>query len=299
MLRVIDSNSNSHIDNGMVIGVGFFDCLHLGHRLILDMVKRKASALDCAVALTTFDNNFHSVLGRDDKLIYTFTERCRLFEQNGVQVVIADKFDEQLACLTSKQYFDRLVALGAKCIVCGQDYTFGIDKGDVNTLSRYCANADIDMICVDYAQYQDIRVSATRIRNALLDNDVQLANALLVQPYFIHGQVIHGRGVGTGLGFPTANMCVDSSKLLPIGVFGGYCVIENTTYPVMLNIGSIPTFGIDNASIEAYIDGYNGNLYDNELTVFITKFIRNIIKFDTKQQLILQLIQDYEVIHNG
>jgi len=142
------------------------------------------------------------------------------------------------------------------------------------------------------------KISSTLVRKLLMQNQVEKANTLLSQPYFVTGVVENGRKVGRTLNFPTANLKISAQKLLPVGVYAGRAVVGRQSYPAIVNVGAKPTFDLQHNSVEAHLIGFDGNLYGATLTVELTKFLRPVKKFDSKEQLANQLKMDVESATN-
>ena len=160
-------------------------------------------------------------------------------------------------------------------------------------LASVCSVDIVDAIC-----WNGIKVSTTLVRKMLTESDISTVNTLLSEPYFVIGEVVHGRGVGSVIGFPTANLQVSSEKLLPIGVYGGITEIEGKTYKAIVNVGYKPTFGLDYVNIEAHILDFDGDLYGKTLKVSLLRFLRPIRKYGDVNELVEQLKQDKDTVLN-
>ncbi len=276
----------------IVIALGFFGCMHKGHLQLLNEAKDLASRSHSKVALFTFANNHLKVLGREVKQLYTFDERCKIYQNLGVDVLVVAQFDEQFKSTSGNEFLQQLACYNLNGVVCGFDYTCGNDRQNSQFVCWQYGNLPVkivDAVCQD-----DTKISTTFVRNLISDCKIQQANQLLSQDFFFDGVVVHGRGVGKALGFPTANVQVDGDKFLPNGVFAGNVVVDGANYRSIINIGAKPTYGIAEQTVEVHIVNFNGNLYGKNLTVTLTKFLRPIVKFDSADQLIQQLKSDKE-----
>lgn len=280
----------------IVVALGFFDCFHLGHRKIVDKTIELAKNNKCSSALLTFENNFFDVLGRNNKLIYTFPERKVIAEQLGLDLVISCQFDKFFMNLTSSQFLEQLEQFNISAVVCGFDYTFGSDKADVKLLSQAFESRAIPVYVIDAVTDNGAKISSTLIRQELAASNIIVVNKYLNSCYTITGIVVQGRHVGGKIGFPTANLQVSKDKLLPNGVFGGKVIIDGKEYKTIVNVGSKPTFEISQPSIEAHIIDFSGDLYGKEITVAITKFLRPIQKFRDTTELVQQLKKDTQSV---
>ena len=271
--------------------------MHLGHVRLAELCKQRAAERRAKVALFTFSNNHLALLGREQKVLYTFEERLDIYRSLNVDYVIAAEFDEKFRDNNGNAFVNMLKRYCLKGVVCGFDYTYGRDKKDCNdlvhALTDVCDVDIVDAICIDGA-----KVSTTMLRGLIANGNVQAANDLLSQPFFVTGTVAHGRQVGHQMGFPTANLKVAQDKLLPIGVFGGKAQVGETVFPAIINIGQKPTFDLDGVSVEAHLLGFDGDLYGKQLKLSLTQFLRPICKFDSKEQLSEQLRKDKERVQN-
>lgn len=277
-----------------VIALGFFDCMHLGHRALLDEAKNIADKNNCLVAMFTFSNNHFKVLGKDTKLIYTLEERQQIFEDLGVDLTVCAAFDKNFMAMKSEEFLGRLFSYDIKGVVCGFDYSCGSDIARSGDVVRYCNDKGVECHVVGEVTVDGEKVSSTLVRNLLSGGNVEKANKLLSQNFFICGTVVHGRGVGHTIGFPTANVEVPGDKLLPVGVYGGHVYIDGLRHKAIVNVGSKPTFGVDSQTLEAHILDFAQDIYGKHIKVSLVEYLRGISKFQGVEQLCNQLRQDLE-----
>lgn len=280
------------LNSPIVIALGFFGCMHKGHVQLLDQAKKLASQTNSKIALFTFSNNHLKVLGKDVKQIYTFDERCKVYQNLGVDVLVTAEFDEQFKNTNGANFLKTLSSYNLQGVVCGFDYTCGSDRRNCQFVCDYFK--DIPVSVVDAVCKDGVKISTTLIRNLLANNDIERANQLLSQNFFFDGIVVHGRGVGKNLGFPTANIQVDADKFLPVGVFAGNTSIDGSEYHCIVNIGSKPTYDIAEQTVEVHIVDFDGNLYGNKMSISLVKYLRPICKFCDEVQLAQQLKIDRE-----
>ena len=281
----------------IVLCLGYFGTMHNGHVELLEVAKQRARELHAKVALFTFSNNHLKVLGRDCTVVYTYAERLELYKNLGVDVVIAAEFNNDFRAFTGSQFVEQLTQYRLAGVVCGFDYSCGSDRMDCAKLTEkllgVCAVDVVDAIC-----WKGEKVSTTLVRKLLMQSDISTVNSLLSEPYFVMGKVVHGRHVGSEMGFPTANLLVSVEKLLPIGVYGGLVDIDGKAYRAIVNIGQKPTFGLEYVNIEAHVLNFDGDLYGKNLKVSLTRFLRPIRKFNNAEELAEQLKQDRETVLN-
>ncbi len=268
------------------LALGFFDCLHLGHRKIVAECIAAASEANAEAAIFTFTN---AVEKNDNKQIYTFFERERLLHSIGINRIIALPFNEEVKNTEASRFIENLCdKYDVACFVCGTDYRFGKNAvGDVTLLSGISKRKGIRLIVVDDVIDDGKRISSTLVKQLLSNGNVEKANHLLCVPYSISGKVVHGRGEGHVFGIPTANVCVDGQKLLPkSGVYACIAIIEDKAYKSVVNVGQKPTFDDLSFTIEALIgEGFNGDVYGKEITLVFYRYLRDTVKFDEPAQL--------------
>lgn len=279
-------------NSSIVVALGFFGCMHKGHLQLLHKAKQIARKTDAKVALFTFQNNHLQLLGSNLKQLYTFDERCKIYQNLGVDVLLTAQFDQQFKNTYASDFLKTLSTYNLQGVVGGFDYTCGCDRQNCQYVHDFFANVSVEI--VDAVCQNGEKISTTYVRNLLDHCKIQQTNELLSQNFFFDGKVVHGRNVGTQIGFPTANVQVDVDKYLPTGVFAGTVVLSEKIHRCIVNIGAKPTYNIDEPTVEVHVIDFCGDLYGQNLTVNLTKFLRPICKFDSPQQLIQQLKIDKE-----
>lgn len=282
------------LNSPIVLCLGFFDCMHLGHISLLNCAKKAAAAHGAKTALFTFTNNHFTVLGKNTRLIYTFDERLNLYSRSGVDVVIAAKFDKNFMSLSGCEFLQKLPTCNIAEIVCGEDYTCGCDLLSSKEIQKSLAEV-VNVTIVPTLHDGNKKVSSSLVRQLLSEHKVEAANTYLSEPFFFEGTVEQGRHVGRKLGFPTANLPISPEKLAPIGVYSGICTVGNVNYKAVVNVGNMPTFGVESPCVEAHLLHFDGDLYGKKIKVSLLKYIRPVKKFRKAEQLVLQLRQDSEV----
>ena len=283
-----------------VVALGYFDSVHAGHRKVIEEAKALAETLSATVTVFTFDGNLRAMISRrDDKYVYSLKERKDVLAEIGVENVFSQAADFNFLSMGKLAFLNWLNRkLNIVGYVCGIDYKFGkFGKGTVEDLRKYVETSSQALKIVDTLEDGGKRVSTSRIKTMLAAGDLKGANALLVRPYSFSGNVVHDRGVGTTLGFPTANLKVEKHKQpLHEGVYAGHVFLDGKRYDAIINFGSRPTFGGKDLVIEAHIVGFEGDLYGQYITLFFDAYIREIRKFFSEEELKKQLAQDLEFI---
>lgn len=292
-MEVISLEQN--FNRPIVLCLGFFDCMHVGHVALLEEAKKMAK--DCSVALFTFCNSHFETLKRPVKLIYTFNERLSLYKTLGVDVTVYANFDADFMSLSGKEFLKLISKFKLKGVVCGKDFTCGSDVLSANDVKNLMQDV-CPVRVVNLVEENGQKVCSSLIRNFIVENKIQLANKYLSEPFFFEGVVEHGRAVGHTLGFPTANLAVSSEKLTPQGVFSGVVAVDEKKYHAVVNVGSIPTFNLQKTVVEAHLLGFDGDLYGKTVKISLTNFLRHIQKFPDASALKKQLSKDVEVVKN-
>lgn len=284
--------------------VGTFDGFHLGHQQIVRRLVEESSRKGMRSMVVTFDQHPRQVLGKTDddfRLLSSSSERREMLLDSRVDEVKELHFSSEIAMLSACQFFeDYLVKLlGVKLLLLGYDNSFGSRlHNDFDQLPIVARRNDVELLYNTAFLYHDKPVSSTHIRHALGRGCVDDANAMLGYRYSILGTVVKGRGIGRTLGFPTANIVVnDSSKALPL--YGVYAVEVNVggfSYRGMANLGICPTYGTTQPTFEVHIINFEGDLYDQSLRIVFIRRLRDIVRFDSPEQLCAQLQKDKQQV---
>ncbi len=263
--------------------LGGFDGLHLGHRRLIGEAKK----LGIPVCMTT-------ILGGKEGMLFTQEERRRIFEKAGIDCVWELRFTEELKNTSAEDFIAALFTkFQPEAIFCGEDFRFGRGAEGKPELLQKTAPCPVKIIPLLKKDGQKISVS--RIKTALKGGDIAAANELLGSEWFLGGEVEHGRHVGNTYGFPTLNLTPPKGKIMPPdGVYAGYCDTPQGKFKTIVNIGARPTFGLEERKIEAYLDGFSGDLYGATVRVYPTMFLRSISRFESEEALKEQLQRDKE-----
>lgn len=282
--------------------IGVFDGMHRGHRFLLDQVKEEATRRGCLSMVVTFAEHPRSVVETDYRplLLTTLDEKLELIEAAGIDVCVVLDFSPLMAMRTSREFMELYLRdkMGVTCLVIGYDHHFGSDvQNGFQQYKLYGKELGIDVVRAKEFEGRDLHVSSSAVRRFLEDGNVDMARACLGRSYSLSGRVVEGHRVGRELGFPTANIEVDNpNKLLPArGAYAVYVYWDGEQHKGMLNIGSRPTLNNgEDTTVEVNIFDYDGDLYDKHLTVSFESRLRNEQKFDSLNELKLQLQQDAE-----
>jgi riboflavin kinase / FMN adenylyltransferase len=285
-----------------VVTIGTFDGVHIGHRKIIAKLQELAAEIGGETVILTFFPHPRMILNPEDqdlKLITTINEKAELLEGLGIDHLIVTPFSRDFSNLSALEYIhDILVArIGVKKIVIGYDHRFGKDrKGGLEDLQRLSKEFEYDVIEIPEQDINDVAVSSTKIRAALLNDEVDLANQYLGYSFFISGKVIRGDQIGRQIGYPTANILVgESYKLIPAdGIFAVTVNVGDNTYKGMAYIGHRPTINGMSRNIEVNIFDFDKDIYDQNIRLNFHHFVRSDIKFNSLDELKVQLAKDRE-----
>lgn len=306
MQLVADLSTPPWPDRRAVITIGAYDGVHLGHRAVIDQVRRRAEELDAVSAVVTFDRHPATVVRPESapRLLTTFERKLELLEQTGIDACVVVRFDEEQATESPESFVDRVLVqcLATRAIVVGEDFHFGRHRdGNVDLLRKIGAEAGFDVEPVALLPRDDgvdEPVSSTAIRRALAGGDIVRASEMLGHEFEARGIVVTGDQRGRLLGFPTANVEVSNSMCLPAdGVYAGwYERPSGAVHPCAINLGRRPTFyeHADSSLLEAHLLDFDDELYGEEAKVRFAKFLRSERKFDGVDALIAQLAHDVE-----
>lgn len=295
-IEEVENNSNT------ILTVGTFDGLHLGHQKLLEKLIYLAKKDGLRSMVITLDPHPQIVLKKSGKepikLLTTINERLLLFEKFGLDSVTILPFTEEFSKLQPEDFVrDYLYSkIGLKKLLIGYDHLFGKDRrGDAKLLDALSKELNFDVLTIEALQKEDVVVSSTKIRKALIEGKIELANSMLNYTYFVLGTVVKGDGRGRKIGYPTANIIPENSyKLLPCrGVYLVSSIIEDKKYWGMANIGYRPTFTNSNELIlEVHFFNFNQDIYYKKIKVEFYSFIREEKKFDSLENFLYQLKLD-------
>ncbi len=282
-----------------ILTLGTFDGVHIGHKKILEKVIQYTLDDNYESLVLTFFPHPRMILQErsEIKLLNTISEKINLLEQLGIQNLVIHPFDENFSRLTAEEFVKTVLVEQFKIhkIIIGYDHRFGRNRtADINNLIEFGEKYDFEVEQISAQEINDISVSSTKIRNAIHEGNMYLANKYLGYDYFLTGTVIKGKQLGRTIGFPTANLNIEEDyKLIPKqGVYVVSSQINNQRIFGMMNIGLNPTVGGKHLSVEIHFLNFEGDLYDQKISVSILKRIRGEEKFDSITLLKEQIEKD-------
>lgn len=294
-----------HIDEfkpveNAVVTIGTFDGVHLGHRKIISRIKEIADSINGETVILTFFPHPRMILHPEDhsiKMINTMDEKAALLEQLGVDHLIITPFSRDFSNQAAEEYIKNVLVekIGTKKIVIGYDHRFGKDRqGGLPELQQLAPVYGYEVIEIPEQDIHDVAISSTRIRQALLSNNIELANEFLGYTFFISGKVMRGDQIGRTINYPTANILVEETyKLIPAdGIFAVKVKVGGQTFKGMGYIGHRPTINGMTRNTEVNIFDFDQDIYTQPIQMEFLHFVRGDIKFESLEQLKAQLAKD-------
>lgn len=300
-MRVFNQLENLPAFKNAVVTIGSFDGVHHGHQTILERVNELARQVDGESVVVTFHPHPRQVIYPKDnslRLLSSIDEKVALLERYGVQNVVVVPFTIEFSQQSADEYIESflLARFQPKYIVIGYDHRFGLNRqGDLNYLRWYSKNASYEVVEIEKQTIDNLAISSTKIRKAIEEKDIKKAVKWLGHYYPLSGQVIAGQKIGTGLGFPTANLSInEKAKLIPpFGIYAAFVTFEKKRYQSMLYIGQRPTLkDHPETTIEVNIFDFKDDLYGKDLMVELVDFIREDREFASLEALKDQLQLD-------
>ncbi|KXT76818.1 bifunctional riboflavin kinase/FAD synthetase [Streptococcus sp. DD12] len=294
-IKQISSAQDMSKSPDSVLVLGYFDGLHRGHQALIDQARRLAEKEALEVVLLTFPESPRLMFEKyqEDMLLHllSFSEMAKRLDEMGVTKLYLKPFTASFSQLTAQEFVASYIqALSPKYVLAGFDYRMGRDK---QLLSEVTNLSPAKPIIVEKISDEVGKISSTRIRQALKDGDVTLANHLLGYEFPTTGLVVHGDARGRTIGYPTANIALTERTHLPAdGVYVTDVLIAGKRYRAMTSLGKNTTFGGTQLRLEANIFDFDGDLYGEELTILWLDKIRDMVTFDGVDALIAQLEND-------
>ncbi|MBO9203660.1 MULTISPECIES: bifunctional riboflavin kinase/FAD synthetase [Niastella] len=327
-MKVYFSTDNIPAFNKAVVTIGTFDGVHTGHKTILEQLKREAAQIGGETVIITFHPHPRKVIVSGQpgiQLINTIDEKIELLDKNGIDHLVVVPFTDAFAQQTPEEYIEQFLVekFHPHTVIIGYDHRFGKNrKGDYKLLEEYSKRLGFSLMEIPAHLINDNTVSSTRIREAILQGNTDVANTLLGYDFFFEGTVVDGNKLGRTLGYPTANLRIENEeKLVPgNGIYAVQAEImeegnrqwavgngekavgsaqtaegrRQTILNGMMSIGVRPTIGGTDRVIEVNLFDFNENIYGATMRVYIKKYLRSEVKFNGLEALVEQLAKDKE-----
>ena len=298
-MKIFHSLCDFSLTKKTIITIGTFDGVHIGHRKILEKIIHNAKELDCESLVLTFFPHPRMVLQENSsvKLLHTMEEKRTLLQKIGIENLIIHPFNKEFSQLTAEEFVKEILIdqLQIQKIIIGHDHRFGRNRtADINDLISFGEKYGFEVEQISAQEIDEIAVSSTKIRNALINGTISLANEYLGYNYFFSGTVVQGQQLGRTIGFQTANIHIkEDYKLIPKnGVYIIKSYLNEVLIYGIMNIGNRPTVNGLNQTIEVHFIDFDKDLYGQEVTIEVVEFIREEHKFDSLESLKNQIQKD-------
>lgn len=303
-MKIFHSINDFHTASGelakkTILTLGTFDGVHFGHKKILEKVTQNTENKKYESLVLTFFPHPRMVLheNSDIKMLNTIDEKIALLDKIGIQNLVIHPFDESFSRLTAEEFVKNILVdqFHIHKIIIGHDHRFGRNRtANIDDLKAFGKQYDFEVEEISAQEIKEVSVSSTKIRHALMDGNVALANEYLGYDYSITGTIAKGKQLGRTIGFPTANLQPEENfKLIPKnGVYIIKSIIGSKTVLGMMNIGFNPTVEGKKQTIEINYFDFDADLYDQKITVSILERIRSEVKFESVSLLKEQLEKD-------
>jgi len=300
-LKIFNSINDFKPTKKTIVTIGTFDGVHIGHQKIIEKLIQNAVDYNCESLILTFFPHPRMVLqeGSEIKLLNTIEERSNLIQKTGLSNLIIHPFNKEFSRLTAEEFVKTILvdALNIQKIIIGYDHRFGRNRSaNIDDLIVYGKQYNFEVEQISAKEIDNVSISSTKIRNAILNGHMALANEYLGYTYVLNGTVIKGKQLGRTIGFPTANLKIEEEyKLIPKnGVYIVKSTINKKTVFGILNIGTNPTVNGEKLSIEVHFIDFDGDLYHSNIEISVLESIREEQKFDSIELLKNQIQEDKE-----
>lgn len=287
----------------IVIALGYFDGLHIGHRTLIKTAREVADNLGATLVVFTFKGNLKATLsGENDSYVCNLEERTKLIYELGADEIYFAPLVFDFLSLGKLAFLNKMNRnYDIKAYVCGEDYRFGkFGEGTVKDLVKYAEPREQRVVVVPTVEIDGKKISTTLIKKLLANGDVKTANQWLTVPYSFTSEVVKGRKVGESLGIPTANFVPEEEKqVLKDGVYKGHAEIFGKVYDAVINYGTRPTFRLKDKVVEAHFIDFDGDVYGQKITLCFDAYMRDIQQFYSTDDLKKQIMADVSSVKDG
>ena len=278
-----------------VVALGMFDGVHLGHRALIGQTVAEANRLGAKPVVFTFSNHPMEVLGSGVRLLSSISERDTILRALGAEEVASVAFTRELAALSPEQFIELLLERwDVRALVVGYNYTCGAHgSGTPETLAQIGNARGFTVLVVPPVLLEGSSVSSTRVREAIEQGDVELAQRMLKRRYTLCGTVVENRRIGRRIGFPTANILPEANRVIPKdGVYATIACVNGAYYCAVTNVGTNPTVHGDHLTIETHMINFDADIYGERLSVAFRRLLRGELIFSSLDALKEQIRLD-------
>ena len=298
-MKIFNSIKSFNATKPTIVTIGTFDGVHLGHQKIVAQITKNAHALNCESLVLTFFPHPRMVLqeGTEMKQLNTLNEKIALLDNLGIDNLVVHPFDKEFSRLTAEEFVKKVLVnvFKIKKIIIGHDHRFGRNRtATIDDLINFGETYDFEVEQISAEEINEVSISSTKIRNALLEGNIELATNYLGYDYSFTGIIIKGKQLGRTIGYPTANITIEEDyKLIPNnGVYIAKSVLNGKTVFGMMNIGTRPTVDGTKQTIEINFFDFKQDLYEKKITISLLHRMRSEQKFESIDALKNQLGKD-------
>ena len=299
VLNVFPSISEFNSTKKTIVTIGTFDGVHIGHQKIIEKLIQETKKADCESLILTFFPHPRMVLNGSSsiKLLNTINEKSSLLEKMGLDNLVVHPFDKKFSNLSAEEFVKTILvdSFNLKKIIIGYDHRFGNNRAaNIDDLISFGKKYDFEVEQISAQEIDSVSVSSTKIRDAITDGNMIVANEFLGYEYILSGKIITGKQLGRTIGFPTANIKIEENyKLIPKnGVYIVKSHLQEKTVFGIMNIGLNPTVNGEDLSIEVHFLDFDADLYNKNITVSVIARIRDEQKFTSIDLLKAQIQED-------
>lgn len=299
VLKLFHSINDFQSTKKTILTLGTFDGVHIGHKKILERITQNTENGKYESLVLTFFPHPRMVLQEKSeiKLLNTITEKSKLLEATGIENLVIHPFNESFSRLTAEEFVHSILVdqFHIQKIIIGHDHRFGRNRtANIDDLIAFGHEYGFEVEQISAQEIQDVSVSSTKIRKALNEGNMSLANDYLGYNYFLSGEVVQGKQLGRTIGFPTANIEInDEYKLIPkAGVYVVKVLIDQKEVSGMMNIGFNPTVNGQKQTIEVNLFDFDADIYGKKIQVSLLQYLRDEQKFGSVDLLKEQLHLD-------
>lgn len=301
-MRIVDDiQSCGETFENLVLTVGSFDGVHLGHRMILEQVVARARETGATPAMMTLSPHPRFIFAPHNapNMLTSLEKKASLAASLGIELFIVLRFNEQVAALDREQFLREILLgrCGMERLIVGHDFAFGKGaRGNYDYLREVAPVHGFEVEEVEPLILEGERVSSTLIRELVLEGELDRVERFLGRRYSMIGEVVKGRGMGKQLGYPTANIKPHHSAVPANGIYAAEAVIDGVNHYAAVNVGIAPTLRHEDVTIEAFVLDFSGDLNGKRIEIVFHKRLRPEKKFDSLEALIVAIGEDVEVV---
>ncbi len=298
-MKIFSSISEFNSNKKTIVTIGTFDGVHIGHQKIIEKLIQESKSSDSESLILTFFPHPRMVLHETSsiKLLNTINEKSSLLEKMGLDNLVIHPFDKEFSNLSAEEFVKTILVdlFNVQKIIIGYDHRFGKNRAaNIENLIEFGEKYGFEVEQISAQEIDSVSVSSTKIRVAITNGNMAVANEFLGYDYLLSGKIIQGKQLGRTIGFPTANLKIkENYKLIPkIGVYIVKSILQEKTVFGIMNIGLNPTVNGEDLSIEVHFLDFDSDIYDTEITVSVIERIRDEQKFTSIDLLKSQIQKD-------